>query len=372
MMIRWTDFSTVTDDFADSVLGLYLGGQSRDVFRQGSVRTLLPDTGLVVPADSLVVVLQGQLHGDACWWGPGNHLPEAPGQLRSGAVGVRVWTCSGQVRGAEIVQRALHVALQAELAARSAFCAEPVAHPCNHDHPRILDAAARLRDVDAEASANAVFRHVQRMPYRFGAWQERASDTLLKGMGVCTAKAQLQVALWRALGLEAGFVEIDLPMDVLSLLMPAGWVPLMRSRAKHYCAAVKLGRRWHVADASFSSEALQLFVERDPALAPHAVLQFACGQPYHPVAGITGRDPFDVRVLPDLHEVLRKRSRFGPHHFEALNTRLDRAQGLHRIWLRAAQPTGQLGMADLDAEGRPGSTPTDVNMKAPGSGVRQA
>ncbi len=339
MMMPWTDPTTARLDFADSVIGLYLGARSDPVYEQGQVRTLLPGSALQCSPGSLTVLLRGQLIGPGTWWGPGNHLIEGAATVTAGEPGARVWTLPAAAQTAQQpLLDALLAAEAAEQAALASFRMPQVEEPCNHEHPLIRRVASRFCAADTESSARDVFHFVQRMPYRFGGWHERASDTLLRGMGVCTAKAHLQVALWRALGLEGGFVEIELSMRVLSLLMPERWVPLMRARVRHYCAAVRLDGRWHVADASFSDETIRLFLEADPSLEPHSHVRFGVGQPFHPVAGIQGLDPFDVEVRPDLRDALGKRSRFEAHHFEALNTRLDRAHGLHHLWLQRLQP----------------------------------
>ncbi|HMN94345.1 MAG TPA: transglutaminase family protein [Hydrogenophaga sp.] len=351
MMMAWPDPSDTRVDFVESVLGLYLGRRAHEVFGRGRVLTLLPGGSLVLPQGSLTVLLRGQLSGDSRWWGPGNHLLDVPGPLRAGEHGARIWTLTAGVgAGQTHLLDALMAAEAAEQAALASFRLPPAENPCNHEHPLIRHAAARLRGDSPAASAEAVFRFVQRMPYRFGGWHERASDTLLRGAGVCTAKAHLQVALWRALGLQAGFIEIELPMRVLSLLMPARWVPLMRARVRHYCAAVLLEGQWLVADASFSDETIRLFIEADPSLAPHGHTRFGVGQPFHPVAGIVGLDPFDVEVRPDLIGTLNKRSRFEVHHFEALNTRLDKVHGLHHVWTQRLQPLSWPGK-DIPADG---------------------
>lgn len=339
MMMPWPDPSETRVDFVESVLGLYLGHRADEVFSRGGTMSLLPGAELVLPQGGLAVLLRGQLLADSQWWGPGNHLMDVPMTLRAGEHGARVWTLAAGVgAGHTRLLDALMAAEAAEQAALASFRLPPAEDPCNHGHPLIRRAAARLQGDSPAASAEAVFHFVQRMPYRFGGWHERASDTLLRGAGVCTAKAHLQVALWRALGLKAGFIEIELPMRVLALLMPARWVPLMRSRVRHYCAAVQLGGQWLVADASFSDETIRLFIEADPALAPHGHVRFGPGRPFHPVAGIVGLDPFDVEVRPDLNSTLNKRSRFEAHHFEALNTRLDKVHGLHHLWTQRLEP----------------------------------
>jgi hypothetical protein len=178
------------------------------------------------------------------------------------------------------------------------------------------------------------------MPYRFGPWQERASDTLRRGVGMCTTKANLQVALMRAAGLEAGFVESPMPTSVLGKLMPDGWLALQRPVVKHYFAAVKLGGRWHATDASYDDASYGIYVLSFPHTASLRYPTLAEGQPYAPAFLAKYADPWDIAVVPDLNEEMGKQSRFKPRHFEALNTRLDRARGLHRTRVAAADMAG--------------------------------
>ena len=339
MPMRWTDLHAARTDFAESVLGLYLTHHAPEVFDLGTVHTLLPETRLQLPAGSLVVLLRGQLLGAEGWWGPGNHLMDRTGTVQAGVPGARIWQlAAGSHAGHAQVLNALLAAEAAEMAAAAQFRLPVLEDPCNHTHPLVQRSARRLLRDTPEATAQAIYNFVRRMPYRFGGWQERASDTLVRGLGMCTSKANLQVALMRASGLPAGFVEIVMPMGVLRLLMPERWGPLMRSEARHYCAAVFLQDRWHVADASFSDEAIGLFVQAEPALTPHSHARFGAGEPFHPVAMIQNRDPFDIEVFTDLSPVMQKQSRFQPHHFEALNTLIDQAHGLHHLWVQKQTP----------------------------------
>lgn len=338
-MQNWTDLHTAQTDFAESVLGLYLTPRAHEVFPLGSLHILLPEARLHLSAGSLAVVLRGQLLGAEGWWGPGNHLLDRASELRAGAQGARIWVLAA---GSQPVQaqvlNALLAAEAAEMASALQWRLPLHADPCNHLHPLVQRSARRLRRETPEQTAQAIFGFVRAMPYRFGGWQERASDTLVRGVGMCTSKANLQVALMRALGLQAGFVEIVMPMGVLRLLMPERWGSLMRSQVRHYCAAVQLQDRWHVADASFTDEALGMFAQADPSLRPYTLARLAQGTPYHPVALILQRDPFETEVFPDLSPVMQKQSRYQPHHFEALNTRLDQVQGLHHGWMQKQEP----------------------------------
>lgn len=165
------------------------------------------------------------------------------------------------------------------------------------------------------------------MPYRFGHWHERASTTLVRGVGMCTTKANLQVALMRAAGLEAGFVETPMPMSKLGKLMPDAWLALMRNEVRHYFAAVKLNGTWWACDASYDDTAFKIYIETMPELSFLIPAFFDEGRPYSPAYEAKGDDPTDIAVVAHLEGVMGKSSRFGPRHFEALNTKVDRARG---------------------------------------------
>ncbi|MCC5988427.1 MAG: transglutaminase family protein [Pararhodobacter sp.] len=327
--------------FRDSVLGLYLDDYAAPVFTQGRLSTLQPGQAMVPAGEgALHVLLHGRLSGKDDWYGPGNHFDDAsaeglaasggPAMLWTIETVANAWLAAVQRPARLALARALIAADTAELAARP-----PVERPnpttlCDLDHPAIRRQAVRLRRATPASTAKAIFHFVQVMPYRFGHWHERASETLARGVGMCTTKANLQVALMRAAGLEAGFVETPMPMSKLGRLMPDGWLALMRNEVRHYFAAVKLGGRWHAADASYDEPAFRIYIESMPELGYLLPAWLDEGRPYHSAAAAKGDDPWDITVVPDLNDVMGKQSRFGPRHFEALNTRVDRARGAQR------------------------------------------
>jgi hypothetical protein len=336
--------------FGDSVLGLYLDDLAAEVFGMGRVAHLPP--GAALPAAGalrLNVVLDGRLAGPSGWYGPGNHFRADEEGLAAMDVPARVWTLDlGAAEWVAPGNRPLRFALTRALI--TADAAEAAATPptelpdpttlCDIDHEDIRRRAVRLRRATQASTAEAVLQFVQPMPYRFGPWQERASDTLRRGVGMCTTKANLQVALMRAAGLEAGFVESPMPTSVLGKLMPDGWLALQRPVVKHYFAAVKLGGRWHATDASYDDASYGIYVLSFPHTASLRYPTLAEGQPYAPAFLAKYADPWDIAVVPHLNEEMGKQSRFKPRHFEALNTRLDRARGLHRTRVAAADMAG--------------------------------
>ncbi|MCC5971326.1 MAG: transglutaminase family protein [Pararhodobacter sp.] len=334
------------NEFFDSTLGLYLDDNAARVFPLGRVRYLAPGEGLNDPNPyALHIILGGRMAGPHTWFGPGNHISGANDGLQAVDLPARIWTLDmGGATWAAAANRPLRRAMTHALIAADA--AEAAATPpavlpdpetlCDVDHPEIRRRAVRLRRSTQANTAEEIMKYVQTMPYRFGAWQERASDTMARGTGMCTTKANVQVALMRAAGLEAGFVEIPMPITTLGRLMPSSWLALMRPTVRHYFAAVKLGGRWHSADSSYDYEAFSVYLETMPQLQNLVPVFLGEGRPFAPAIESEGNDPFDITVVPHLNEEMGKRSRFQTRHFEALNTRLDRVRGTQRYWARVA------------------------------------
>jgi hypothetical protein len=339
--------------FADSVLGLYLDDRAAEIFAQGRIQHLAPGDAVQSEAMArLHVVLDGRLAGPSGWYGPGNHFSGAEAGLSAMDVPARIWTldltaatwlAAGNRQQRLDLTRALIAADAAELAASAPADLPDPATLCDTDHLQIRRRAVRLRRATPASTAEAVLQFVQPMPYRFGRWQERASETMARGVGMCTTKANLQVALMRAAGLEAGFVESPMPTSVLGKLMPDGWLALQRPVVKHYFAAVKLGGRWHACDASYDDASYGIYVLSFPHTASLRHPTLSEGRPYAPAFLAKHADPWAIDVVPHLNDEMGKKSRFQPRHFEALNTRLDRARGLHRS--RVAEAAAREGEA---------------------------
>ena len=349
--------------FADTTLALYLDAAAEAVFAQGRIMWL--QAGQPVPANletGIMVVLSGKLSGTQDWYGPGNHFDASATALAAQPLTAALdrtllWSLDTsaphwQAAEAMPLRRALAHALIAADAAEAA-AAPPAQLPdvttlCDHEHPEIQRRAVRLRRATPTSTAQAIFHFVQSMPYRFGHWNERASDTLRRGVGMCTTKANLQVALMRAAGLEAGFVETPMPMSRLGKLMPDAWLALMRNEVRHYFAAVKLNGQWWACDASYDDTAFNIYIETMPELAFLIPAFFDEGRPYSPAYAAKGVDPTLIEVVPHLQAVMGKASRFGPRHFEALNVKADRARGLHR---QRGHLAGLPGAGDADLGG---------------------
>ena len=349
--------------FFDSLVGLYLGSDASLVFPHGRIQILLPGQSLKVKTDDqLHILLKGVLLHDLGWLSPGCHFTELDSDLTPKDAPALLWSLD---RSAPELSRHpgknLRAAIESALDAsgRALDAATPpddLPAPetlCNLKHPLIERQAARLLRTTEEATAQAVFKFVQEMPYRFGTWQEYASTTLERGVGMCTTKANLQAALLRACGLEAGFTEIPMEMKVLGNLMPEAWLALMRPVVRHYFGVVKLDGRWHAADSSYTDAAMGIYLEQFAGYDHLLPAHLATGKPYSPTHDYNGVDVFDIPVTAHLNEEMGKKSRFSPMQFEALNTRLDRAQNCWQKWVAPDHPDlQQAEPAQQDTERR--------------------
>ncbi|MEN9796634.1 MAG: hypothetical protein RL653_330 [Pseudomonadota bacterium] len=321
-------------------VGLHLGQEGERVEALGAVRTwvdgeLLCRKGVV--QRELHVVLSGRAEYAGGWFGPGAHtgelgfllgVPRTADVVASGPV--TTWTVQAGAQGKDAAAAtSLVAALVRELPSRLRKVrppAAPAGNFCDHGHPSIRSMAAVLARDTAEATAEAIWSFVRDLPYRFGPWWMRASDTLRAGSGMCTTKSNLEVALWRAAGLEAGFVELHGDASLVRPLLPPAWHHLVTGPVRHYLGAVRLGARWHVAEAAFTDAALRQLQTSWPRLAEVMPCRFGEGRPFHPVAHVFDQDPFDVNVLPALDEAMARRSSYDLDQLEALNVVTDRLQ----------------------------------------------
>jgi len=208
----------------------------------------------------------------------------------------------------------------------------PDAHFCDADHPVVVALADSFRGAREVDTARAIWTFVRAMPYRFGIWWQRASDTLRQGWGMCTTKTNLQVALCRAAGLEAGFVEVQGDAVFIRPLIPEAWQASLKPNMRHFLAAVKLDGRWHAAEASFTDSILRHFVRHFPLLNGIERSGFDVGQPFHPAAIALGTDPFAIEVLPSLDEAMARRSSHDIDRLEVMNVVVDGLQGVVCDW----------------------------------------
>lgn len=116
---------------------------------------------------------------------------------------------------------------------------------CDHTHPFVQRKARELtRGLETpEERAIAIFYWVRdEIHYRLGFWNRTASETLVEGEGTCTNKANLLVALTRAVGIPAGYGVMDVAgQHYLGPGMLPFFARRVAQRSRHYYAVVHLG-----------------------------------------------------------------------------------------------------------------------------------
>ncbi len=331
--------------------------------------------------DKMYVVLSGDLvvgeDKDAfgtLWTGPGDLVGEigfilgVPRTLgvRAGPHGVRLWELERRFLTGDTTPRVrialtrLMLALAPYVRVRRAqhdeLANRPddlLTHHCDHDHPSIRRLAGMLRRDTPWATTEAIYRYVRSLPYRIGRWQLKASRTLQLGYGMCTTKSNLQAALSRAVGLNAMVAEISIPSSAMTPLLPEGYHAkvLRKPTLKHYLGIIEIDGCWTPVDATYSPEVWQLYKEHaEPEIAARVILEMdRGGRCYNPVHVILQRDPWDVEVLSDLSHVMDKKPFYNDDNIEAMNIRLDRAQGAFHDLPRWVHPVEDLLRIDPEA-----------------------
>lgn len=323
-------------------IGIHLGHLNDRVAAMGSIQQVPAGTQLCCKGDrsrNLFVILSGEVDYGAGWLGRGGHLGELGfllGMPRTSTLTTlsasRIWSISSQAMGQDPeASTALISALVRELPKRiHKFDPPPptAREFCDHTHPAITSLAHALRRESDEESAIAIWSFVRDMPYRFGPWWQRASDTLRAGWGMCTTKSNLEVALFRSADLEAGFVELHFDKRHVEPLIPESYRRHIKQQSRHYMGAVKLSERWHVAECSFPLPLIDHLARSIPSLTPMLNTGLAVGQPYNTLAALTGSDPFDVVVIDNLTKAMARRSSFDVEQLDLLNLINDEIQGV--------------------------------------------
>ena len=125
---------------------------------------------------------------------------------------------------------------------------------CDHDHPEVVRQAKFITghlSTDRE-KAVAIFYWVRdKVLYRLGFWQKRASETLLKREGTCTNAANLFVAMCRSVGIPAGYGVLNVfGKDYFGPVIPPLFRSYMNKKSVHIYATVFLDDTWLQVDPS--------------------------------------------------------------------------------------------------------------------------
>ena len=132
---------------------------------------------------------------------------------------------------------------------------------CDHDHPDVQAAAARLKagGGDLASVARRTFTFVRDgLPFGFDLYRRKASETLKRGHGVCWNKNLLLVALLRCNGIPARFGSIPLRRTFVEPAL--GPLYRLANDPFHHCLThVFLNDRWTVLDPTLDRRTYEAF-----------------------------------------------------------------------------------------------------------------
>jgi hypothetical protein len=183
---------------------------------------------------------------------------------------------------------------------------------CDANDPSVRRLAAELtsRATTPREAAAALFHWVRdEIAYTMGDWNRRASETLALRIGTCSNKANLLVALARAIGLSAGFHVQYIATDAY---FAGGFTPtvrrVVRDRAIHVYVAFFLDGRWVKCDPTDD----RALCESIQAIVPHAQVLVFDGVhdamlPFRAGAVLSDEGPF-----ADIDEQLARAPRISP------------------------------------------------------------
>lgn len=125
---------------------------------------------------------------------------------------------------------------------------------CDTMHRSVIAKAHELSAGNLKESAVAIWDFVSDMPYRFDVWGVRASETLAKGYGMCTNKANLQIALLRSLGIPAAYGIMKIKKEAFYSIGGTSFYEKINPQTVHVFCYVNLNGLWIASDATKKRE----------------------------------------------------------------------------------------------------------------------
>ena len=132
---------------------------------------------------------------------------------------------------------------------------------CDHDHPEIQAAAARLKQGGGAPAGVAMraFTFVRDgLPFGIDLYRRKASETLRRGYGVCWNKNLLLVALLRCNGIPARFGSVAVRRTFCEPAL--GAMHRLNNDPFHHCLThVLLDGRWTILDPTLDRRTYDAF-----------------------------------------------------------------------------------------------------------------
>lgn len=121
---------------------------------------------------------------------------------------------------------------------------------CDHQNLEIKAKARELKGNNATQTAINVWKFISLVPYRFDFWNVKAAETLNKRYGMCTNKANLQIAILRAAGVPAAYGTMKIRKKALLDVSNSDFYEKISPVTTHIFAYVYLNGEWIAADAT--------------------------------------------------------------------------------------------------------------------------
>lgn len=121
---------------------------------------------------------------------------------------------------------------------------------CDITNPRVLQKANELLKDTEFDSAIAIWDYISSIPYRFDFWSVKASETLDKGYGMCTNKANLQIALLRANEIPAAYGVMKIKREALKSATSSDFYEKINPITTHIFCYTYLDGKWIASDAT--------------------------------------------------------------------------------------------------------------------------
>jgi transglutaminase-like putative cysteine protease len=198
---------------------------------------------------------------------------------------------------------------------------------CDFEHESIRAAAARLSEGAASAAelARAAFYFVRdEVRYSLGLTQDRASDTLLRRRGSCSHKANLFVALLRALGVPSGYhFMIVKAREYLGPGITPRFTQFMGQRSLHVFPAALVNGGWVRCDPSDDARLSDYTAHWNP---PCTKIEFDGVRDAMLHLSPSSIEYYDATCWPSVDVVLARPARLPPILIAVLNRYADWAR----------------------------------------------
>jgi len=139
---------------------------------------------------------------------------------------------------------------------------------CDSNHREIKAIARKITSLykNKKEKAKALFYWIkEQIKFEFGYWGIKASDILRRKKGMCTNKANLLIALLRAIKIPAGYgiLRVNTKKFYRELMCPS-FKKLVSPETTHIYVGIFLDKKWLICDSSVDSDLAKALKKNSP------------------------------------------------------------------------------------------------------------